>query len=193
MTSWIRSANKPICIHMSNNIVQEGWQRGIFCHPLQVARPKPCKQDIITSWVSFADVDVWWMEGMELGKVWFLSCQVPSYPRKFDRIQVPRPWSRIKSLISVEWNQMWQVVHSSSNSDKYERDFNAVVAFPTQYIDKRGPTPSVIVFITKTRPSKMQKTSASFGTFKGKIEFRKYSWEQCDSMSMAQRQQTYEL
>ena len=29
--------------------------------------------------------------------------------------------------------------------DKYKKDFNAVVAFLTQYINKRSPTPSVKV------------------------------------------------
>ena len=29
--------------------------------------------------------------------------------------------------------------------DKYKKDFNAVIAFLTQYIDKRGPTSSVKV------------------------------------------------
>ena len=29
--------------------------------------------------------------------------------------------------------------------DKYEKDFDAIVTFPTQYINKRAPTPSVKV------------------------------------------------
>ena len=55
-------------------------------------------------------------------------------------------------------------------SNKYEKDFDAVVTFLTQYIDKRAPTASVkVVSVTQTRPVKQQKTNASHVTFKGKI------------------------
>ena len=78
--------------------------------------------------------------------------------------------------------------------DKYKKDFDAVVAFLTQYIDKRTPTPSVkIASVTQTRPAKQQKTSVSCGTFKGTIVLKKYSWEEYDSMLAAQHHQLYEL
>ena len=42
-----------------------------------------------------------------------------------------------------------------AHPDKYEKDFDAVVAFLTQYIDKRAPTPSVnVAFVTQIRPAK---------------------------------------
>ena len=42
-----------------------------------------------------------------------------------------------------------------SHPYKYEKDFNAVVAFLTQYIDKRVPTPCVkIASVTQTTPAK---------------------------------------
>ena len=70
--------------------------------------------------------------------------------------------------------------------DKYEKDFDAVVAFLTQYIDKRAPTPTVkVTSVGQDRPAKWQKISATCSTFKGKIEFKKYSREEYDSMSMA--------
>ena len=63
-----------------------------------------------------------------------------------------------------------------AHPDKYEKDFDAVVAFLTQYIDKKAPTPSVkVASVTQTRPAKRQKTSASCGTFKRKIKLRVYS------------------
>ena len=76
----------------------------------------------------------------------------------------------------------------------YEKDFDAVVAFLSHYIDKRAPTPSVkIASVSQTRPTKWQKINANHGTFKGKIESKKYSREEFDSMLMAQHQQLYEL
>ena len=85
---------------------------------------------------------------------------------------------------------MWQVIHSScciqAHQDKYKKDFNAVVAFLTQYINKKVPTLSVkVASMAQTRPAKQQKTSKTCDTFKGKIELRNYSREEYDSMSMA--------
>ena len=58
--------------------------------------------------------------------------------------------------------------------DKYEKDFDAVVTFFTQYIDKKASTPSVnVANVPRTRPAKRQKTSASCGTFRD--ELKKYS------------------
>ena len=63
-----------------------------------------------------------------------------------------------------------------AHPDRYKKDFDAVVTFLFQYIDRKALTPSVkVAFITQTRPAKRQKTSASCNIFKGKIELRKYS------------------
>ena len=63
-----------------------------------------------------------------------------------------------------------------AHPDKYKKDFDAVVAFLTQYIDKKAPTPSVkVASVTQTRHAKWQKTSTSLGTFKGKIKLKMYS------------------
>ena len=68
--------------------------------------------------------------------------------------------------------------------DNYKKNFDAVVTFLTQYIDKRLPTPSVnVALVAKTRPAKWQNTKTVHGTFKGKIELKKYSREEYDSMS----------
>ena len=57
-----------------------------------------------------------------------------------------------------------------THPDKYEKDFDAIVTFVTQYIDKRAPTQSVnVATISQSRPAKKQKTSTTHGTFKGKI------------------------
>ena len=80
------------------------------------------------------------------------------------------------------------------NPDKHEKDFDAVVTFLSQYINKEAQTPSMkVASVNQNRPTKCQKTSTTFGTFKGKIELKKYSREEYDSMSMAQHQQLYEL
>ena len=51
--------------------------------------------------------------------------------------------------------------------DKYEKDFDTVVTFLTQYINKRGLIPSVkVVSIAQTSLAKWQKTIATCDTFK---------------------------
>ena len=78
--------------------------------------------------------------------------------------------------------------------DKYEKDFDAVVASLTHYIDKKAPTPSVkVASVTHTKPAKRQKTSTSCSTFRGEIELKKYSREEYDSISAAKCQQLNEL
>ena len=80
-----------------------------------------------------------------------------------------------------------------AHPDRYERDFDAIVAFLTRYINKKAPTLSVkVTSVGQNRPAKRQKTTATGGTFRGKIELKKYSREEYDSMSMAQQQQLYE-
>ena len=52
--------------------------------------------------------------------------------------------------------------------DKYEKDFDTVVAFLTQYINKRAPTSSMkVAFVGQNRPAKRQKTIGTHGTFNG--------------------------
>ena len=81
-----------------------------------------------------------------------------------------------------------------AHPDRYKKDFNAVDTFFPLYIDRKAPTLSVkVAFVTQTRPAKRQKTSTNHGTFRGKIELRKYSTEEYDSMLATQCQQLYEL
>ena len=78
--------------------------------------------------------------------------------------------------------------------DKYEKDFGSVVTFLTKYINKRALTPSVkVASVGQKRPAKQQKTTTIHGTFKGKIELKKYSREEHDLMLMVQCQHLYEL
>ena len=79
------------------------------------------------------------------------------------------------------------VVAVRVHPDMYEKDFDAVVAFLTQYIDKKAPTPSMkVAYIGQSRPAKWQMTTTANATFKGKIESKQYSREEYDSMLMAQ-------
>ena len=81
-----------------------------------------------------------------------------------------------------------------AHPDRYEKDFDALIAFLAQYIDRKAPTLSVkVASITQTRPAKRQKTSTSCSTFRGNIELKKYSREEYDSMSAAQHEQLYDL
>ena len=94
---------------------------------------------------------------------------------------MPVKWKRCDKLSTA-------VAAERANTDRYKKDYNAVVAFLFQYIDRKAPTLSVkVASVTQSRPAKRQKTSASHGTFRGKIELRKYSQEEYDSMSAAKR------
>ena len=78
--------------------------------------------------------------------------------------------------------------------DKHEKDFIAIVTFLFQYINKIAPTPSVkVASLVQSRPAKWQKTSATHGTFKGKVKLKKYSTEEYGSMSTLQHQQLYDF
>ena len=81
-----------------------------------------------------------------------------------------------------------------AHQDKYEKDIDAFFIFCTEYIDKREMTPSVkVASVGQNRPAKLQKTNNTCGTFKGKIELKKYSREEYDSLSMVQHQHMYKL
>ena len=77
----------------------------------------------------------------------------------------------------------------------------AVRAHPVKYkLSPSSPStlrtlaPSVkVASVGQNRPTKQQRTSTFHDTYKGKIESKNYSREECNSMSMAQCQQLYEL
>ena len=50
-----------------------------------------------------------------------------------------------------------------------------------------------VASVRQSRPAKREETSAVHDTFKGKVELKKYSREEYDSMSILQQQQLYEL
>ena len=106
------------------------------------------------------------------------------------------PRSKVRYLLnSIRCEKLSTAVTAvMAHPDKYEKDFNAVVAFLTQYIDKRASTPSVKVApVAQNTPAKWQKTSSNHGTFRAKIELKKYSREEYNLMSTAQHQQLYKL
>ena len=107
---YLRYPGSDLQWHQSVSIcqaaqVQDGWKKGILCHPFQVVRPKPCQYDSIRSQDVATDVYIWWRkEGMKLGKVCCPTCQVPYYTGKPDGIWVLRPWSRIEGSICAGWH-----------------------------------------------------------------------------------------
>ena len=63
-----------------------------------------------------------------------------------------------------------------AHPDKYEKNFDAIVTFLSQYINRKAQIPSVkVASVNQRRPTKWQNTSVLHGTFKGKIELKKYS------------------
>ena len=84
------------------------------------------------------------------------------------------PGSKVRYLLNgIRCNKLSTAVATvRTHQDKYKKNFNAVVTFLTQYINKRAPTPSVkVASAMQTRPSKWQKINTSCGTFKEKIQF----------------------
>ena len=104
------------------------------------------------------------------------------------------PRSKVCYLLNGSRCDKLSTAAATENPDKYEKDFDAVAAFLTQYINKQKPTQSVnVVTITQNRPAKRQKIITSCDIFKEKIQLRKYSSEKYDSMSMVYQQQLYKL
>ena len=150
------------------------------------------------------------LNGIRCDKLYTAVARVRAHPDKykkeFDAIVVflthyinkraPSPSMKVASLpqtcqVAEKQHYPW---HYQGHPDKYEKDFDVVVQFLTQYINKRAPTPSVkVAFLSQNRPAKWQKTRATHGTFKGKIELKKYSNDEYASMLMAQHQQLYKL
>ena len=57
-----------------------------------------------------------------------------------------------------------------AHPENYKNDFDAVVTFLSQFIDKRALTPSVkVASVCQTRPAKWQKTSATHDTVKERL------------------------
>ena len=74
------------------------------------------------------------------------------------------PWSKVKYLLNgIRCDKLSIAVATvSAHPDKYEKDVDAVVAFLTQYIDKRAPKPSVkVASAGQNRPANWQKTIAT--------------------------------
>ena len=200
MTSWMRpvkiSVKRMTCIHMTNSISWRGIERGILCHPLQVARSKPCKLDHIRSGVSVTYADVWQKkEVMELGEICSPTFQVPHYPWKSNWMWESKYQYRIKSLIAVEWHQVWQVVHSSHHSKGKPRQVweGFWCSWHLSHIVYQWKRIYSNCSLIQSRPAKKQKSSINNGTAKGKIELKNYSNEEYDSMSTVQWEQLYEF
>ena len=73
-----------------------------------------------------------------------------------------------------------------AHPDKYKKDFDAIITFLTQHINKKAPTPSVkVASVCQNRPAKWQETIATHGSFKGKVELKKYSREEYNGTAPA--------
>ena len=103
---------------------------------------------------------------------------LPYYLWELEGIWVSRPWSRIESSFPVEWHLLWQVVHScccsKAQPDKYEKDFIS----HTVHWQARTNSKCEGCYCGLDKMCKMQKNIAANGTFKRKIELKKYSREE---------------
>ena len=78
------------------------------------------------------------------------------------------PGSKVQYLLNgIRYNQLSTAVATvRAHQEQYEKDFDTVVIFLSQYIDKRAPTPSVkVASVGQHRHTKWQKTSATHGAF----------------------------
>ena len=86
---------------------------------------------------------------MELGKVYCPTCQVHIILGNLIKYvyQGLNPGSKVEYLLNgIRCDTFSTAVDAVRvHPDKYEKDFNVVVTFLTQYIDKREPTLSVKV------------------------------------------------
>ena len=100
------------------------------------------------------------------------------------------PGSKVRyPLNGIRYDKLSTAVAAvRAHPDKYKKDFDTVVAFLTQYVDKRSPKPSVKVeSVAQNRPAMWQKTNDDHGTFKGKSELKKHSREVYNSMTATQQ------
>ena len=132
---------------------------------------------------------------MKLGKLCCLKCQVPYYPEKPYGTWAPRPQPRIKSLMPAHQHQV-SIADAAvrAHQDKYEKNFDAVVTFLSQYINKGAPTPNAQdASVGQSRPAKWQRPALPMALSREKIQLKKYSSVEYESMSTEQQQQLYEL
>ena len=199
MSSWIRSARKQICIHMSSSTVQEGWQRRYYAIHSRLLGPNH-----VNMMASKAEMALQTLTYYGKKKAWYWKMYIAHHVKYhillgnlmehgFQGLDSgSKAWYLLSGTMCDKLSTA--VAAARANPDKYKKDFDSVFAFLNQNIDKRATTPSLkVAFVTQTRPAKWQKTSTSHGTFKGMIELKKYSWEKYDWMSVIQHQQLYVL
>ena len=130
------------------------------------------------------------------GKITQSPCQVPYYPGKPYGIWLPRPWPRIESLIPVEWHKVWQVVHSGCHTKgtprKVWEEFwhSRCLSHIVYWQDSTNTKCEGCIYHTD-QTCQAAEDYTRHGTFKGKIELKKYSSEEYDLILMAQCQQLY--
>ena len=106
------------------------------------------------------------------------------------------PGSKVKYLLnSIRCDKLSTVVTTVRvHPDKYEKDFDAVVTFLSQYINNIAPKLSVkVASAVQTRPAKQWMTNTSHSTFKEKIKLKKYCRDEYNSMFIAWHQQLFKL
>ena len=188
MVSWIRSVRIKICFHMSNSISPWDSKEAFYAIHSRWLCP-----NLIHATTLEAEVALWTLtyDGEERAWNWekYAACNV-KYQIILGNLmeygyQGLDPVLKVGYLLNgIRCNKLSTAVATvRAHPDRYKKDFDAVVAFLSKNIDKKAPTPSVkVASVTQTRPAKRQRTSTRHGTFRVKIELRKYSQEEYDSM-----------
>ena len=83
---------------------------------------------------------------------------------------------------SIRCEKLSAVATVRAHMNKYQKDFDAVVIFHTQYIDKKAPTLSVkATSVTQTKPAKCRRSAQVAALLKERL-----SWRSTPEKSMTQ-------
>ena len=168
MTSWIRSAKILTCINMSNSISPRGMVKGCIM------------PSILGDWAQIMSMQ----QHQKLRWLYRCLCMIERRRHGIGKSML----QNMSSTIFMEYChqgldlglKVWYLLNGIRcdklstavaavrvHPDRYKKNFDKVVSFLTQYIDKKALTPSVkVASVAQTRPVKWQKTSATCDTFK---------------------------
>ena len=157
MIYLIRSARIEICIHLSNSISPRWMKEGHFM-PFILQGPNH-----VNAIASLTEAALQMSTENEGKKAWnwekYVSWHVKHHLENAKEYgyQGLNPVMKVHYVLNgIRCNKLFTVVASTkAHTDNYEKNFNAVVTFLTQYIDKHRLTPAVkVISIVQIRPAK---------------------------------------
>ena len=94
----------------------------------------------------------------------------------------------------TRYSQLLPPSRHTQITEIHEKHFDAVFPYLLEFIQKWGITMNVkVTFIAPSRSANRQNTSEPYGTFKRMMNLKKYSMEEYNSMSAANKPQLFEV